>query len=96
MKQIELLVPKLGMDAIEATVASWLVCEGDRVEKGTPLVELETEKVSFVVESEVDGIVARFIQQVGAVVPVRDALAILETEWRSGTADGAAVMTLDL
>ena len=80
MKQIELLVPKLGMDATEATVVSWLVCEGDRVEKGTPLVELETEKVSFVVDSEVDGIFAKFIQQAGAVVPVGDALAILETE----------------
>ena len=80
MKQVELLVPKLGMDTTEAVVTTWMVAEGDKVETGTQMVELETEKVNFIVESEVSGRVARIIQPAGAVVPVGHVLAILEAE----------------
>jgi 2-oxoglutarate dehydrogenase E2 component (dihydrolipoamide succinyltransferase) len=80
VKHVDLLVPKLGMDTTEALVTTWLVAEGDTVEIGTPMVELETEKVNFEVESEVRGRVARIVQAAGAVVPVGDVLALLETE----------------
>ena len=80
MKQVELLVPKLGMDTTEAVVTTWMVAEGDRVETGTEMVEVETEKVNFMVESEVSGVVSRIIQPAGAVVPVGGVLAILEAE----------------
>jgi 2-oxoglutarate dehydrogenase E2 component (dihydrolipoamide succinyltransferase) len=80
LKQVELQVPKLGMDTTEAVVTIWMVVEGDKVQIGTPLVELETEKVNFVVESEVRGSVAKIVQSAGAVVPVGDVLAILEAE----------------
>jgi pyruvate/2-oxoglutarate dehydrogenase complex dihydrolipoamide acyltransferase (E2) component len=68
LKQVQLLVPKLGMDTTEALVTTWLV------------VELETEKVNFGVESEVSGRLLRIVQPAGAVVPVGDVLAILEAE----------------
>jgi 2-oxoglutarate dehydrogenase E2 component (dihydrolipoamide succinyltransferase) len=77
---MEVQVPKLGMDTTEATVTIWMVAVGDKVEKGTALVELETEKVNFVVESEVSGSVATILQPAGAVVPVGEALAILNPE----------------
>jgi pyruvate/2-oxoglutarate dehydrogenase complex dihydrolipoamide acyltransferase (E2) component len=77
---MEVQVPKLGMDTTEAMVTTWMVAEGDKVEKGTALVELETEKVNFVVESEVGGSVATILQPAGAVVPVGAALAILNLE----------------
>lgn len=80
MTQIEFLVPKLGMDATEALVTAWLVHEGDRVEVGTPVVELETEKVNFAVESEVSGRIAKIIQSAGVLVPVGGILAIVEIE----------------
>jgi pyruvate/2-oxoglutarate dehydrogenase complex dihydrolipoamide acyltransferase (E2) component len=80
VKEIELLVPKLGMDTTEAIVTIWLVAEGDHLEVGTALVELETEKVNFAVESEVRGRLGRILQPVGATVPVGGVLAILETE----------------
>ncbi len=80
MKQIELLVPKLGMDTTEALVTTWLVRQGDKLEIGTPLVELETEKVNFAVESEVVGLLTKIIQPAGSVVPVGGVLATLETE----------------
>ena len=80
MKHIDLLVPKLGMDTTEAVVTTWLVSEGDPVQKGTPMVELETEKVNFQVESEVEGSVVKILQTAGAVVPVGGSLATLSTE----------------
>ncbi len=79
MKNIEVLVPKLGMDTTEALVTTWLVNEGDVVEIGTPLLELETEKVNFTVESEVRGTITKVVQVAGAVVPVGDVLALIET-----------------
>ena len=80
MKSIELVVPKLGMDTTEANVALWMFNEGDSIEIGTELVELETEKTNFVVESEVQGKLAKIVQPQGAVVPVGAVLAILEAE----------------
>lgn len=80
MKKIDIVVPKLGMDTTEALVTTWLVGEGDKVDIGTLLVELETEKVNFTVESEASGQIAKIVQPAGAVVPVGDVLAVLESE----------------
>ena len=46
----EILVPKLGLDTMDCDIKGWLVKIGDRVELGTPLLEVETEKafVDFV------------------------------------------------
>ena len=79
MKNVDLLVPKLGMDTTEAAITTWLVSEGASVEIGTPLVELETEKVTFAVESEVAGTIANIVELEGAVVPIGGLLAIIET-----------------
>jgi pyruvate/2-oxoglutarate dehydrogenase complex dihydrolipoamide acyltransferase (E2) component len=80
MKSVELLVPKLGMDTTEATITSWMIAEGESIQVGTSLVELETEKVNFVVESEVTGMLAKIVEPEGAVVPVGGVIAILEAE----------------
>ncbi|HWB98937.1 MAG TPA: lipoyl domain-containing protein [Bryobacteraceae bacterium] len=80
MKQIEVRVPKLGMDTVEAVVGNWLVGEGDVVAAGVPLVELESEKVTFAVESEAAGRLVRIVQPAGATVPVGDLLGVLEVE----------------
>ncbi len=80
MTNFEVRVPKLGMDTIEAVIGIWLAQEGDLVKQGTPLVELESEKVSFAVESEVSGKLTKIVQPAGATVPVGDLLAILEIE----------------
>ena len=80
MKQVEVRVPKLGMDTVEAVVGTWLVREGDTVARGAPLVELESEKVNFAVESEHSGRLVRIVQPAGSTVPVGDLLGILEVE----------------
>ena len=68
----EIRVPKLGMAATEADVARWHVAVGDRVEPGAPLVEVESEKTSFVIESEVAGVVREIRIPAGQTVEVGD------------------------
>src|SRR5262249_32329011 len=80
LKQVEVRVPKLGMDTVEAVVTVWLIKEGETVACGTPMVELESEKVNFAVESEHGGRLARIVQPAGSTVPVGDLLGILEVE----------------
>jgi pyruvate/2-oxoglutarate dehydrogenase complex dihydrolipoamide acyltransferase (E2) component len=76
----EIRVPKMGMDTTEVTVSNWLVKVGDSVEVGSELVELESEKVSFVLEAEVAGEIISIAQPAGSVVPVGDLLGAVETK----------------
>jgi 2-oxoglutarate dehydrogenase E2 component (dihydrolipoamide succinyltransferase) len=69
------IVPKSGgVTSTKAIVVRWLKREGDKVKRGEPLVELETEKVSFELESPAAGIVVKLLAQEAAEVPVGGAL----------------------
>jgi pyruvate/2-oxoglutarate dehydrogenase complex dihydrolipoamide acyltransferase (E2) component len=69
------MVPKSGgVTTTKAIVVRWLKLEGDRVEAGEPLVELETEKVSYELESPSSGKLIRLLAQETAEVPVGDPL----------------------
>ena len=70
-----MIVPKSGgVTSTKATVVRWLKREGDNVKRGEPLVELETEKVSFELESPAAGTLMKLIAQQAAEVPVGGAL----------------------
>lgn len=56
-----IVMPKLGLTMEEGTISKWYKAEGDTVEKGDPLFEVETEKVTNDVESEVSGILRKVI-----------------------------------
>ncbi len=73
-------LPIWGMQMEEGKVVKWLVSEGDRVEKGEPLVEIETEKITNVVESPAAGIVARIIAKEGEVIKITGLLAVIIEE----------------
>ena len=52
---VEVTVPQLGESIVEATVGRWLKTEGDPVESGDALVELETDKVNQEITSTASG-----------------------------------------
>ena len=52
-------VPELGESVLEATVSRWLKKEGDSVNVGDVLVELETDKVNLEVGAKNSGVLAR-------------------------------------
>jgi pyruvate/2-oxoglutarate dehydrogenase complex dihydrolipoamide acyltransferase (E2) component len=70
-----LRVPKTGgLPTTKVIVVRWLKREGDVVKRGEAVVELETEKVNYELDSPVDGILLKIITKEGAEVPVGDAV----------------------
>lgn len=70
-----MVVPKAGgVTSTKAVVVRWLKRQGDTVKPGDPLVELETEKVSYELESPAAGVLLRIIAREAAEVPVGDPL----------------------
>jgi pyruvate dehydrogenase E2 component (dihydrolipoamide acetyltransferase) len=78
------IVPKSGgVTSTKAVVVRWLKREGDRVNVGDPLVELETEKVSYELESPFGGILTRLLARETAEVPVGDPLCEIAESFRN-------------
>jgi pyruvate dehydrogenase E2 component (dihydrolipoamide acetyltransferase) len=73
----ELKVPKLGMDMEEANILRWLVEEGAKVEKGDPVIEIDTDKVSYEVEANAGGIIRGLRGTEGETVLVGFTLAYI-------------------
>jgi pyruvate dehydrogenase E2 component (dihydrolipoamide acetyltransferase) len=71
----ELKVPTLGMDMEEATIVRWLVEEGAEVQKGDPILEIDTDKTSFEIEAPADGAIRAIRGEVGETLPVGATLA---------------------
>jgi pyruvate dehydrogenase E2 component (dihydrolipoamide acetyltransferase) len=72
---VDLIMPKLGLTMEEGTVVHWLVAEGDQVEKGQALLEVETDKVVVEVEATASGIIGPLLVGEGETVPVTTLLA---------------------
>ena len=80
----ELKVPKLGMDMEDANILRWMVEEGAEVEKGDPVIEIDTDKVSYEVEANADGVIRGLRGVEGQTVPVGATLAFIAApgeEW---------------
>src|SRR4051812_16157675 len=58
------------------TIVRWLKGEGDQVQKGDPLYELDTDKVTQEVEAEASGVLLKIAVQQGEV-PVGQTVAVI-------------------
>jgi pyruvate/2-oxoglutarate/acetoin dehydrogenase E1 component len=76
----EVQLPKLSTTMEEGTILRWLKREGDRVVKGEPLFEMETDKAAVEVEAPFSGRLARIIAQEGATVPILAPIALVMVE----------------
>jgi 2-oxoglutarate dehydrogenase E2 component (dihydrolipoamide succinyltransferase) len=74
---VEIRVPELGESIVDAVVANWLKHEGDAVNAGDALVELETDKINVEVSAEQGGVLQHITKQEGDVVAVGDVLGII-------------------
>ncbi len=63
----QVTLPRLGQGMESGTIVRWLKDEGDPVEKGEPLYELDTEKVTQEVEAEASGILLKILVAEGEV-----------------------------
>jgi len=74
----EVRVPKMGMSTIDVDVTRVFVATGDVVSAGDPLVEIEGDKVSFVVEAECSGTVTAISVEEGATYEVGQVICTIE------------------
>ena len=73
----DVIMPSLGFDMTEGLVARWLKNEGDPVEKGQAIAEIETEKATVEIEAAAAGILARIIVHAGETVPVGTLIGVI-------------------
>jgi pyruvate dehydrogenase E2 component (dihydrolipoamide acetyltransferase) len=73
----EVTIPNLGYTMTVAKILRWLKSVGDTVEAGEILLEIETDKVNYGVESPANGVVKAILVKVGDEVPVGGLIAIL-------------------
>ncbi|MEO0412817.1 MAG: acetoin dehydrogenase dihydrolipoyllysine-residue acetyltransferase subunit [Pseudomonadota bacterium] len=75
-----ILMPKWGLAMEEGTVVEWLKSEGDVVAEGDELVEIETSKITNVMEAQMPGPLRKLVAPVGETLPVGALIAILAEE----------------
>jgi len=72
-----IVMPKWGLAMQEGMLASWHVAEGQDVEKGQEIADIETSKIANVFESPVSGKLRRRLVEPGETVPVGALLAVV-------------------
>ena len=83
---IEILMPALSPTMTDGKLAKWLVEEGDKVQAGDIIAEIETDKATMELETIDEGTVAKILVLEGAEgVPVNDTICILSLENDSST-----------
>ena len=76
-------LPRLGQGMESGVIVRWLKSEGEPVAKGEPLYELDTDKVTQEVESELDGVLTKIVVPEGDV-EVGATVAVIESDGASG------------
>lgn len=73
-------MPKLGFDMAEGTLVRWVKGEGEKVNKGEVLAEIETDKATVEVESNFSGVLFKYLVEQGTSVPVGTPIAVVAQE----------------
>jgi 2-oxoglutarate dehydrogenase E2 component (dihydrolipoamide succinyltransferase) len=81
---LELKVPEVGESVREVQVLRWKAAEGDRVDEGDELVEIETEKATLPIPAPASGVLGKILVGDGEFAEVGDVLARIETRQKNG------------
>jgi pyruvate dehydrogenase E2 component (dihydrolipoamide acetyltransferase) len=73
----DITMPQMGFDMTEGVIASWLKKEGDAVNKGEAIAEVETDKTTIQIEAFGSGVLKKIIAPAGAKVPVGETIGII-------------------
>ena len=78
---MNILLPALSPTMEQGNLVKWLVKEGQQVNSGDILAEIETDKATMELESPDDGIIQKIIVEEGAEnIPVNSPIAVLKVE----------------
>lgn len=78
-------MPELGESISEGTISNWVIKEGDSVNEGDIILEIETDKVNLEVSAEHNGIVTKIKKQSGDTVEVGEVIALLNEDAQEST-----------
>jgi len=70
-------MPKWGLSMESGRLIEWLVSEGDEIEKGQDVAEIDTDKIVAVLESTCSGVVRALVVEVNIAVPVGGTIAVV-------------------
>ena len=84
--QFEMKMPDLATTESDIRIVRWIVESGQKVERGQPLLEVETDKASMEVESVVSGVLAEMRAVADDTVSVGQVIAVLEVEGAASAA----------
>ena len=73
----KVIMPKLGMVMKEGLVVLWHVQEGDHIETGRLLLEIESDKVTTEIEAPASGVVRQIIVRADEIVPCGTVVGII-------------------
>src|SRR5204863_1863286 len=90
---VSVVMPALEMAQETGKIVSWLKKEGDKITKGEPLLEVETDKAVVEIEAPGDGLLAGVKQTEGAVVPVGQTIAWIVAPGEQPPAEEVQVKT---
>src|SRR6267142_6674171 len=80
------IMPALELAQETGKVVHWLKRPGDAVQKGEPIVEIETDKVTVEIEAPASGVLRDVTAQAGDVVPVGQTIALIFAAGEAGAA----------
>ena len=73
----KVIMPKLGETMEEGEVISWFKHEGDKVNKGEPLLEIATDKANMEIEATASGYLRKIMVREGEKIPIAQAIAYI-------------------
>ncbi|OYT49688.1 hypothetical protein B6U79_01345 [Candidatus Bathyarchaeota archaeon ex4484_231] len=76
----EVIMPKMGQTMEKGKIIKWLKKEGEKVRRGEPLLEIETDKTTIEVEARGSGILRKILAQEGEEVPIATPIAYIGEE----------------
>ena len=86
---VDVKVPVLSESVAEATLVSWHKKQGDYVDRGENLIDIETDKVVLELPAPSAGVLSKVIKRDGDTVVSGEVIAAIDTEAKGETADTA-------
>jgi pyruvate dehydrogenase E2 component (dihydrolipoamide acetyltransferase) len=80
MAAIEVILPKVDMDMESGVIVAWKVAEGDRVQAGDILFEMETDKAMMEVEAPGSGVIRNLAEITNQPIAVGTPVAWIEPD----------------
>ena len=71
------VMPQMGYDMREGTVVRWYKQEGETVDRGEVIADIETDKATVEFEAYTGGVLGRIVAEAGVAIPVGELIAII-------------------